>query len=288
MLTCKRMFAVVMLACLLAACGTATTPIPSRPTTENVEIKFLDLATKKIVREFAEHTRAPYQIAFSPNGSLLASASDDGTLRLWDMQTGVNVETIRLKHEAGAVAFSPDGTLIAVSVWGEGGQVWAISPAAISTPTPLPPLSGSDTGLIAFTSDRDGNDEIYIMPAPGPQAQVNTDGSDQRNLINHPACDDDPHWSPDGSLIAFSSDRSGNYEIYVLSVAGETDSDDTNLQRLTHNPAADVQPTWSPDGRRIAFVSLRDGDAEIYVINADGSDLQRLTENRFGDHEPDW
>ncbi|MFX1412179.1 MAG: WD40 repeat domain-containing protein [Promethearchaeota archaeon] len=99
-------------------------------TIEDVEIKFWDLATGQIVREFPEHSRASYQIAFSPDGSLLASASDDGTLRLWDMGTGVNVKTIRVvrvSHEAGAVAFSPDGTLIAVSVWGEGVQVWAVA-----------------------------------------------------------------------------------------------------------------------------------------------------------------
>jgi len=96
--------------------------------TEAVEIKFWDLETQKVTQEFPEHTRAPYQIAFSPDGSLLASASDDGTLRFWDMETGVIVKTIRNGHETGAVAFSPDGTLIAFSVWGKGVQVWAVTP----------------------------------------------------------------------------------------------------------------------------------------------------------------
>ncbi len=97
-------------------------------TIENVEIVFWDLETMQIVDEFPEHTRAPYQIAFSPDGSLLASASDDGTLRMWDMETGMNIRIIRNGLEVGAVAFSPDGTLIAFSLWGVGVQVWAVAP----------------------------------------------------------------------------------------------------------------------------------------------------------------
>ena len=96
--------------------------------TQSVEIQFLDFATSQIVREFPDHTRAPYKIAFSPDGSLLASASDDFTVRIWDMETGQTIRTIRNAHEAGAVAFSPDGTLIAFSIWGEGIQVWAVTP----------------------------------------------------------------------------------------------------------------------------------------------------------------
>ena len=59
------------------------------------------------------------------------------------------------------------------------------------------------SGRIAFTSDRDGNNEIYVMYA---------DGTNQHNLTNNTADDNQASWSPDGDLILFSTDRDGNME----------------------------------------------------------------------------
>jgi Tol biopolymer transport system component len=60
-----------------------------------------------------------------------------------------------------------------------------------------------------------------------------------------------PSWSPDGTVFAFSSNRSGNFEVYVRRVEGGQDVN------ITNDPADDVQPTFSPDGTSIAFVSTR-------------------------------
>lgn len=59
------------------------------------------------------------------------------------------------------------------------------------------------------------------------------------HLIDHPANDIDPTWSPDGRHIAFGSDRDGDNEIYRIRADG------TDLRRLTENPANDCSPTWS-------------------------------------------
>lgn len=127
--------------------------------------------------------------------------------------------------------------------------------------------------LIAFTSERDGNADIYVM---------NIDGSQQRRLTDDPAYDAWPSWSPDGTQIAFVSDRSGNPDIYVM------DADGGNVRQLTQHSEADIWPAWSPDGTRIAFPSRRDGNFEIYVIGVDGANLQRLTNTPAAEDFPAW
>ena len=139
---------------------------------------------------------------------------------------------------------------------------------------------------IAFSSDRDGNIEIYVM---------DTNGGNQRRLTNNPDDDWEPSWSPDGKRIAFMSDRDGHVdvrgwptgEIYVM------DADGGNQQNLTNNPGRDSSPSWSPEGKRIAFSSNRDarkGDFifEIYVMDADGGNPQNLTNNLKDDQYPSW
>ena len=160
-------------------------------------------------------------------------------------------------------------------------QANMIAPDGPHTPAPASSSSGpraaaAANGRIAFASNRDGNHEIYVMDA---------DGSNQTRITYHPAYDDQPRWSPDGTRLVFMSNRDGNFELYLMAADG------TNQMRLTNSPAAEGFPTWSPDGARIAFVS---GDLtdlvtyEIYVVNADGSNLKRLTNNSVTDCTPAW
>ena len=84
-----------------------------------------------------------------------------------------------------------------------------------------------------------------------------------------------------GDLIAFNSDRDGDWEIFVMNADG------TDVRQLTNNDD-DGSPAWSPDGERIAFISTRDGDYEIFVMNADGTEVRQLTDNDDGDYQPSW
>ncbi len=146
----------------------------------------------------------------------------------------------------------------------------------LDPPLPLafaPPADSSvisRTGSqIAFSSNRDGDWEIYVM---------NADGSGQTRLTFDDGLDDSPSWSPDGLQIAFTSRRHGNSEIYVM------DADGANQRRLTVHDSSDWHPRWSPLGDRIAFTSTRDGSTEVYTVSPDGGTTERVTGQR-GDWE---
>ena len=197
----------------------------------------------------------------------------------------------------------------AVFAWAFGGSAPSGAPAATSAPA-LP-------SRLAFTSDRHGNPEIYLLNAEETRAS---------NITNDPALDVPSSWSPDGRRIAFHSNRDGDFEIYVMNADGSglvqltnnsvgdfaalwspdgrrfaftsdrdgdweiylVNADGTGLTRLTHDPAVDVPSSWSPDGSRLAFTSDRDGDQEIYLINADGTGLVQFTHNTDRDKNPVW
>lgn len=92
-----------------------------------------------------------------------------------------------------------------------------------------------------------------------------------RLLVDDVLQDYDPAWSPEGTQIAFDSNRDGNVgSIYAINVDG------TNLHRITSSPpASDAKPTWSPDGTQIAFWTNEGGvGLHIAIINADGSGMR--------------
>ena len=99
-----------------------------------------------------------------------------------------------------------------------------------------------------------------------------------RQLTSWPGLDSNPAFSPNGESIAYHSDHSGNFEIYIRSIA----ADGRDMQ-LTTDGQQNFDPAWSPDGKRIAYYSMKRGG--IFTMPALGGVAKQLTE--FGSH-PVW
>jgi TolB protein len=111
---------------------------------------------------------------------------------------------------------------------------------------------------------------------------INADGSGLTRLTSDPAADTDPVWSPDGSKIAFSSNRDGTDGLYLMN------RDGSGVSKVTTGIGG-FHPTWSPDGTRIAFECHVDvGNRDICVINSDGTGLVRLTSDAGADYGAAW
>lgn len=194
-------------------------------------------------------------LTWSPDGSKLAYVSGNDLLHYLSV---INIDGTNRRHltEVNApfldVVWSPDASKIAFSFGSDfnSANLWVMNAdgTALTRFTnheepgihSRSPSWSPDSMRIVFESNRDGNDEIYMMWI---RAFYSTPALNLTRLTTNSAADVDPSWSPDGQLIAFSTNRDGNFEIYTMRW-----DDGSNLKRLTTNSAADGDPEWQPSG----------------------------------------
>ena len=178
-------------------------------------------------------------------------------------------------------------------------------------------VTGPFTTRVAFTTDRDGNSEIYTVLPSGSTAIrltnnlstdthasysqdgrkivfmsardgnneiyiMNADGSAQTRLTNNPASDSQPALSPDGQTVIFTSNRNGNFDIFRIFVDGTG-----GVLQLTSDPGSDTDASFSPDGSKIAFMSTRDGgNSQIYTMGSGGANQTRFANTGLQEVHP--
>jgi len=175
--------------------------------------------------------------------------------------------------------WNPDGSGIAfVTGLGGGLGIWTVSRSG-GTPRLLVdkvPLEGVEytAGQHPLWSPK-GNGIAYVSTKGGDAPEIwvwsPRDGQD-RQLTHMGGAIYSMSWSPDGTRIAFSDDRYGSQDVYVVSVAGG------DVLRLTSDPRFEDFPTWTPDSRMVVYdrVDLRWVDHDLFAIPADGSAPPRL------------
>ncbi|HXE97048.1 MAG TPA: hypothetical protein VN642_11615, partial [Dongiaceae bacterium] len=144
------------------------------------------------------------------------------------------------------------------------------------------PVFSPDGRWVVFCSERRGNPDLYALNLinPGPPWL----------LTDSAAMEDAPAFSPDGKRLAFVSTRDGNASIFVMPFWPLGPDASAQAVNLTRHKGGYFHPAFSPDGKQIAFSSDRDGyrESDIYVMQADGSNIRRLTHSPGWDGSPDW
>jgi len=206
-----------------------------------------------------------FQVTDTPFGAQFPDWSPDGKSIVFQ------TPAVRITKEDGHVYTVRDIFVINADGTGLVNLTKNLDPMSPNHNQDVRPAWSPDGQKIAFQSNRDGNNEIYVMDAQG---------SILRRLTLDLKSDEAPDWSPDGSKIVFQKkDDPGLYspsQIWVMNADGADPMALTN----TGSPLRNLDPAWSPDGKKIAFDSDRDNTQQIrqvWVMDADGMNQKSLT-----------
>ena len=154
-----------------------------------------------------------------------------------------------------------------------GGQIQKLTLQQKRYATPSLSFDGE---RVAFASadGRSRINDIFVM---------DIQSREQRQVTFSPSQDIDPSWAPDGTRIAFASDKEGVFNLYTIDANAE------NRTRMTNSTGDDIQPDWSPDGRKIAFASDQASAVyQIYWMDVKTGHQQQIAQYHLNSRYPRW
>jgi len=191
---------------------------------------------------------------------------------------------IRPKAQSRGPSWSPDGERIIFSSDRDGPfQIYSMDSARGADVRKLTDVEGVHFFYPFYSPD---GERIVLMSFESEDKaaiwMMNADGSGLKRMTSENSYNADPHWSPDGRRIVFSSKRDGDEEIYIMRADG------SNARRLTDRPGKDATPVISPDGTKIVYASKRGPYHDLWLMDIDGSNARALTKNRDQTLYPCW
>lgn len=217
--------------------------------------------------------------AVSPDGKNIAFYGKYDNRKTWSIHTvnidGSNVQRLTYTRNVwdSAPAWSPDGGTIAFgreyqdSEKGWQEEIWLMN-ADSSNQRQIESLEGRAPDFL-----HDGRILFHSKTGPSQICIADINGSNLIQLTHNDANDWSPKISPDGTQIAFLSNRDDNQEIYTMNIDG------SNQKRLTFNTVEDWGPAWSADGSILFFNSRNDDGSAVYKMNKDGSSMEKILDN---------
>jgi eukaryotic-like serine/threonine-protein kinase len=154
-----------------------------------------------------------------------------------------------------------------------------LTPEFTATSAPVVTPIGGGQGQIAFTSDRSGLPQIWIL---------DVGSKDVKQVTNLPDGACQPDWSPDGKRLVITSPCKSKQDIYKNAGLFLINADGSGLEIIHSKPGGDYDPAWSPDGNRIAFTSIREGLPHIFVFDLKEKTTIRLSSQSTRDNQPVW
>jgi len=240
-------------------------------------------ADGKKTRQVTKSSYDKSRVSWYPDGNFLLVNGNQGELSRVNLANGTEILIPAPLKGMNDAVLSPDGRHIAFSLSTSGSiddnNIWLVD-ADGSNERKLTNMEG----LQHEPSWSPDGKRIYFLSGKGGQAhdiwELTLATRETKQLTSSSLYHFDVAVAPDGGL-AFSSNRSGNYEIW-------TQDKDGNLRQITNDPAMDGKPGWSPDGTSLIFESTRSGQPELWRVGADGSELQQLTRHEQGARAPVW
>jgi serine/threonine protein kinase len=245
-----------------------------------------------------------FGVRWSPDGrriamarATVASSASRGGVSLFDARTG----------EQKLLSTGDDPLPVSALAWSSDGQELVLA----RSESPMGNLTAAMSRVVALSTARPGERMLFWAAdlfTPGGNSNVlpvfdvmgsgklvfdsveerqnlrevalPSSGTENRPLTAGRSVDRQPAYAPDGQELVFSSNRSGNLDLWLLSPATRA------ARQLTDDPADDWDPAFTPDGRQVVWSSSRSGSLEIWIANADGSGARQLTHGGQGAENP--